>query len=196
MEYTYENITVSPCLILIQSEILASAMTDKSVEGCGWDEDTQILRVLFTSTLSGSDEDILDDIITNRIPASSPDCCSPKTPSDEYVDRGDSSEYDFNVEDFTTDLQWHDLDLSSIVPEKAKLVHMRIRLSTPSLAGINFRKKGNTNAVNTSTMKTQVANVYYYEEFFVPCDVNRMIQYMANNVSWTVLDVTVRGWFI
>ena len=112
-----------------------------------------------------------------------------------YIDRGDPSSYDFNETDFTTDLQWHDLDLSSIVPEGAKLVHIRVRLACFDLAGLQFRKKGNNNGINTAIMKLQVANIFYYEDLFVACDSDRKIQYLASNVTWDNLDVTIRGWF-
>lgn len=112
-----------------------------------------------------------------------------------YVDREDPSAYDFTKEDLTTDLQWHDLDLSSIIPEGVNLIHMKVRLSAFELGGFQLRKKGNTNDVNAATMKVQVANVYYYEDFFVTCDSNRKIQYLASNITWTNLDIVIRGWF-
>jgi len=239
MLYEYTK-TQLPHLQYIHDEVAGSAMTNKSIEWCNWEEDEQKLKVNFTNTLSTEDEVILNGIVdacpnetfdaleemtvrngNKYIGFKSPEVLTENTiytlPEDGvtgqavvtdgnknlsfealpiYVDRGDPSSWDFTVANFTTDGNWHDLDLSSIVPGGTKLVHMRIRLCTPSLAGINFRKKGNTNAVNIATMKTQVASVYYYEDFFVPCDANRIIQYLANDVSWTAIDVTVRGWFI
>jgi len=118
-----------------------------------------------------------------------------ESPSALYYDRGDPVSEDFSVGDFTKDGVWYDLDLSSIVPEGATLVHLRVKLCAPSLAGIQFRKKGNVNVVNVSMAKTQVANVYYYQDTYVICDSNRVIQYIVGPVSWTVIDVTVRGWF-
>lgn len=112
-----------------------------------------------------------------------------------YVDRGDPENYDFTKEDLTLDLIWHDLNLSNIVPVGTSLVHLRVKLATPSLAGLQFRKKGNTNLINAAVMKVQVANVYYYEDFLVACDSNRIIQYLASDVSWTTLDIIIRGWF-
>lgn len=113
-----------------------------------------------------------------------------------YIDRGDCSEYDFCKEDFITDLNWHDLDLSNIIPKGTQLIHIRIRMASSSLAGINFRKKGNIYGKNTAIIKSQVRNVYYYEEFFVTCDTERKIEYLASNVSWTALDIIIRGWFV
>lgn len=110
-----------------------------------------------------------------------------------YVDRGNLDVYDFTKNDFITDQNWHDLDLSNIVPVGTTLVHIRIRLSTPSLAGFQFRKKGDVSGINAMVMKVQVANVYYYEGDFVACDSNRMIQYLVSNVTWNVIDVAIRG---
>ena len=112
-----------------------------------------------------------------------------------YEDRGDPSTYDFIKTDFTTDGNWHDLDLSSIIPEETVLVHVRVRLSSSFLAGLQFRKKGNSNTINVAVMKIQVAGVYYYEDFLVACDNDRKIQYLASNLAWTALDFSVRGWF-
>jgi len=112
-----------------------------------------------------------------------------------YVDRGDPDSYDFTKADFTADLQWHNLDLSAIVPEDTTLVHIRVRLSCFDLAGLQFRKKGNTNNINNAVMKIQIANIYYYEDFFVSCDSDRKIQYLSSNVTWNNLDLIIRGWF-
>ena len=112
-----------------------------------------------------------------------------------YIDRGDPLDYDFTKDDFIADAQWHDLDLSSIVPEGATLIHIRVRLSCFDLAGLQFRKKGNTNIINTAIMKIQVANIFYYEDFLVACDSSRKIQYLSSNVTWNNLDLTIRGWF-
>jgi len=112
-----------------------------------------------------------------------------------YVDRGDPLEHDFTKEDLITDLQWHDLDLSNIIPEGTNLVHMRVRINASELGGLQFRKKGNINNLNVTVMKIQVSNVFYYEDFFVSCDYDRKIQYLASNITWTNIDILVRGWF-
>lgn len=43
-----------------------------------------------------------------------------------YIDRGDPPSWDYSKTDFTTDGQWHTLNLRSIVPEGASLVHLRV----------------------------------------------------------------------
>lgn len=113
-----------------------------------------------------------------------------------YVDRGDPVDYDFTINDLITDQDWHDLDLSNIIPENVLEVRLRVRLRTPSLAGIQFRKKGNVNVINVSMKKVPVVNVYYHGDVRVTCNKDRVIQYLAGPVSWIAIDITVRGWFI
>jgi hypothetical protein len=115
----------------------------------------------------------------------------------KYVDRGDPSANDFLLANFTTDEVWHDLDLSSIVPNGAKAVHFRSVLKGNTAgARLVLRKKGNANSYNVSTACIQVANVEYYGDLIVSCDSNRKIQYWAQNITWSAITLTVRGWFI
>lgn len=51
---------------------------------------------------------------------------SGNTASFEYVDRGDSTNWDFVQTDFIQDGVWHDLDLSSIIPEGTRVVHLLV----------------------------------------------------------------------
>ena len=113
----------------------------------------------------------------------------------KYVDRGDPASWDFTINDLTADQTWRDLDLSDIVPDDVELIHLRVRLRVPSLAAIYFRKKGNAGGINTIVAKVQVANVYYDGGGFVVCDPDKIVQYLASNVPWTVIDIAVRGWF-
>lgn len=63
MEYTYENKVTSPNLDQIHQEIANSAMSDKSIEWCRWDEASKNLKIVFTNSLSAGDKTILDDIV-------------------------------------------------------------------------------------------------------------------------------------
>ncbi len=77
MTYDYTNIETSPNLssadingVLasgIHYDVENSAMTDKTLEYCTWHEDTQLLIVVFTGTLSGADKALLDGIVTDNI---------------------------------------------------------------------------------------------------------------------------------
>ena len=50
----------------IHIDVAASAMTDKTIEWCRWDEDNTTLQVEFTNVLSGADKTKLDTIVTNN----------------------------------------------------------------------------------------------------------------------------------
>lgn len=63
MLYEYSK-TQLPRLSQIHADVIASAMTDKSMEWCNWEEDEQKLKVNFTNTLIAEDKTILDGIVT------------------------------------------------------------------------------------------------------------------------------------
>jgi len=116
---------------------------------------------------------------------------------DHYVDRGDPSNVDFQIGDFITDGTWHDLDLSSIVPAGAKAVHLWLNIKD-DVAGSQFRirKKGNINDFNRLSQVTQVSDVYISTDSFVSIDSDRKVQYKGDNVTFTNIQITVRGWII
>ena len=66
MQYQYEDKSTSPDLSQIHLDIAASEMTSKTIEFCRWDEETELLKVNFTGTLSGADESTLGTIIKNN----------------------------------------------------------------------------------------------------------------------------------
>ena len=63
----YEFSINNPNLSFIHKEVEASAMTDKTIESCRWEEETSELFVTFTNILSDDDKIILDGIVTNSI---------------------------------------------------------------------------------------------------------------------------------
>lgn len=113
----------------------------------------------------------------------------------KYVDRGDPSSPDFTV--FTFDNAYHDLDLSSIVPEAGANhpVHLFIRGQTsvpPDV--IRFRKKGNVNTLNQGGLWVPVSGLASYNgDLLVTMDANRVIEYVAS-ASASGIYVLVRGW--
>lgn len=115
-----------------------------------------------------------------------------------YVDRGDTSGWDFTQSSgITTDGDWHTLDLSSIVPAGAKAVHLRVFV-LDDVSGSDFyvRKLGYVGTDSAMfCVFTQAASTYYSADGIVACDSNRCVQYKAANTTWTVL-LGVVGWFI
>ena len=115
---------------------------------------------------------------------------------DIFVDRGDPSGYDFTAVDFTLDAAWHDLDLSGVVPAKAKAVVIRlVAKNAAAQKNVSFKKRGNTNDYNIFRLYTQVADGSIENQFITPIDVNRFIEYQASAGAWTVLSLVISGWF-
>lgn len=69
MEYLYTGIVIAPNLIKLEGEIDSSAMTDKSIEWCRWDESSSELKLLFTNSLIAADKTILDGLVAVHDPA-------------------------------------------------------------------------------------------------------------------------------
>lgn len=115
----------------------------------------------------------------------------------EYVDRGDPAARDYAIGDFTADGTWRDLDLSSIVPAGAVAVALSVIIQDDAVnSTFQFRKNGNSNTAVAAVARTLIANVIQYQDLFVACDANRVIEYSATNLAWINLDVTVKGWWI
>jgi len=113
-----------------------------------------------------------------------------------YVDRGDPAVYDYDKDDLTKDGAWHDMDLSGIVPEKAKAVFIIGHLEGNGADWtIMFRKKGNTNEVVHGGMETLRANIERHRSSIIALDDNRKIQYKADAQAWATLDLAVKGWW-
>lgn len=113
-----------------------------------------------------------------------------------YRHRGDPADFDFTTLNFITDGAWHELDLSSIVPENAKGVSLalRIRASTIDRAA-SFRIAGQAQPYNSSRATTQVANQVYTSDINVAVDTDRKIEYNFANITWHLITLTVKGWW-
>lgn len=113
-----------------------------------------------------------------------------------YVDRGDPATFDYAIGDLTEDDAWHDLDLSAIVGTGAKAVHLLVVYTADTVAkSAKFRKNGNSNELNISDARCQVANVSVTGDFVVALDTNGVIEYYLDSTETTACNILVRGWF-
>jgi len=113
-----------------------------------------------------------------------------------FVDRGDPAAYDYAKEDLTIDGAWHDMDLSAIVPAKAKAVFIIGHLEGNAVDWhIRFRKNGNVNEVVHGGMETLRANVERHRSSIVALDDDRIIEYNVDNQAWATLDLAIKGWW-
>jgi len=114
-----------------------------------------------------------------------------------FIDRGDPVNYDFWKDDFIFDSNFHELDLSAIVPENAKAVLLSV-LATHLQAStlFIFREHGNANAINVSQGVTQVADMEYRCDFVTPIGPDRKIDYYTTAGVWEAFFVSVKGWWL
>lgn len=97
--------------------------------------------------------------------------------------------------DLTKDSAWHSLDLSAIVPATCVAVFMRIHAQATSAGRIIYvSKSGFSNFYNTLFLRTQVAATPISQYGIVPV-VSQAINYYVQNVSWTIVEFTICGWF-
>lgn len=110
-----------------------------------------------------------------------------------YVDRGDPAGVDKIVGDFTLDGNWHDLDLSGIVPAGTKAVYLTVTLAAVAGNYIYFRKNGNVNTANVLGISSVVLAATM-GSFVVPCDSSRVIEYAG--AAAALCNLVVSGYFI
>lgn len=114
-----------------------------------------------------------------------------------YVDRGDIDDYDYTLANFTRDADWHDLDLSSIVPEGVRMIRVvaQIKRDNPG-AYFRIREKGFVNTINVYDLCPQEPATDNLNVFDIRCDTNRVIQYYATTAGWVGIWLTVIGWWL
>jgi len=111
--------------------------------------------------------------------------------------KADQESYDFVKTDLTTDYQYHDLDLSGIIPAG----------TTAVLLWGAF--KGNTNNVEVCLARAgysgnylkglfiqQVAYIGHGFSAIIPVSPDLKIKYRISNVTYDYINLQVAGWFI
>lgn len=114
-----------------------------------------------------------------------------------FIDRGDPAAIDYTTGDFTKDNTWRDLDLSGIIPENAQGVVLNLRMNiTVVNKFFALREKGNVNANNIARAYSQAANITYAADLICPLPTSRILEYIIAPGVWTILDLTVKGWWL
>ena len=113
-----------------------------------------------------------------------------------YVDRGDPAAYDFDINDFTLDAAWHDLDLSALIPLGAKSVLFDFDFTNSSAnRHVALKKGGQTNDFNHVETHTRVAAQDDHSQMVVAVGPNRIIQYNISAAGWSAMNATLCGWW-
>lgn len=112
-----------------------------------------------------------------------------------FINRGDPTPADFEETDLTQDNNWHELDLSGIIPENAKgVIIASVLLAQQASSSFQLRRAGNVNNNAVSGSVTQVANQVMLQTFTVPLSDDRKLEYNAEAANWFVLNLTVTAW--
>lgn len=114
-----------------------------------------------------------------------------------FVDRGDPDTWDFSDATLIQDGNWHDLDLSAIVPANAKAVLGYMIVKDDSVDSyFQVRTNGHVHAISRSGIRTQVANVFNDGDVVMYPDANRKIEYRCSAGDWTRIYLHIKGWWL
>ena len=106
------------------------------------------------------------------------------------------NEFNFTLEDFTTNGLWNDLDLSSIIGSKEALVILAISIQTTEYPCEFLLDTKNTLVkYNNVGFRPFTINEYYSYFLTVLTDVFGKIKYLASDVTWSDINISVIGCF-
>lgn len=113
-----------------------------------------------------------------------------------YHDRGDLERADFTKTNFTKDNNWHDLDLSALIPAGVRLVKVKALVSHPAPEQrVVYRGKGHSGDWNSLVCLAFNANTPFYYMSLFWLDENGVLEYKATSETFSALSFAVLGWF-
>jgi len=113
-----------------------------------------------------------------------------------FVDRSDPAAWNFTLADFTTDGNWHELDLSGIIPANAKAAALSLMVADDVVnSSVRLRRPGQTYDYNCSEIVTMVADTPIVGDFVTALSDNRKIEYRTSPVTFNGIILTVKGWW-
>lgn len=114
-----------------------------------------------------------------------------------FVDRGDPAPPDLIVLPATMDNTWYNWRITHIVPAGATAVLIRT-FGAALLVAADFRQRtlGNANIQNISHLYSQVAGVNVSANAIVAVGADRTVQYWAPLGGYSVVMLTVGGWWM
>lgn len=116
----------------------------------------------------------------------------------KFVSRGNFTTHDFTLNDFTKDNDWHELSLSSIIPEGTVAVFVIGEVRDPlKNRGLMLRKKGATNNDTVARVVTIGDTTDNAGSIMLEVSSDRKIEYkLALTISWEVINLSVVAWLI
>lgn len=102
---------------------------------------------------------------------------------------------DFDQTTLNMEYDWHDLDLSTIIPIGTKMVYIQVSIVMPHAGqAFDLRKKGNIGTVQ-QYMVAQVDNVEQAQIFLVEVDTTGLIEYRPSGGEEAFVYIWVFGWW-
>ncbi len=115
----------------------------------------------------------------------------------EIVSAGDLASRSWDKNDFITDGNYHDLDVSSVVPIAAKIAVFRIRMNSATAGHYcEIRPKGYTNGINIFRSMVMVANKPVDNEFSIVLPSDNILEYEFSNGTLTFIDLDPIYWIL
>lgn len=114
-----------------------------------------------------------------------------------FVDRGNPSAVDFSIgSGLTADSGWHTLSIGNIVSAGASRVLLQCSCKD-NLTNAVFRTRpfGNSYAINAYAIRTQLANVYNYQQVHCWLFGGDVFEYLITS-GMDAADITVCGWWV
>ena len=113
-----------------------------------------------------------------------------------YFDRGDPAVSDFTTADFLPDDNWHDFDLSAIVPTEAKAVLLDVQIKSGAIGEyLMFRRAGNVNSICRNGFKIEVAAVGKEGDLVCACNKGHSDYRSTVATVPAVITVNVKAWW-
>jgi len=120
-----------------------------------------------------------------------------KYKNERCIDRGDVDAVDFDVNDFTADATWRDLDLSGIVGARVARAVFRCDILTEVGKGtIALKQKGITNDINIGFREALASGYPIYADITVLTNSTGIIQYKLSDLAHTFINLTVKRYFV
>ena len=115
-----------------------------------------------------------------------------------YVYRGDITSEDFNAGDLTADDSWRTLDLSGIIPSGATLAHIMCTIDPSNAENerIGFAHGDADSSYVVDNAARAVGGAAGSAGLLVPLNSSRQIKYNLTSGSYSVIRISVIGWFI
>lgn len=111
--------------------------------------------------------------------------------------KADQESYDFLKTDLTTDYQYHDLDLSGIIPAGAVAVLLWGAFKGDvANAEVCLAKAGYSGNYLKALFFQPVVDQGHGFSAIIPVSPDRKIKYRISNVNWIYINLQVVGWFV